>query len=148
MCHHYSFSLDYALEKMLDLNASLSEKASNGDCSNFTFLGSWAEHYKSWKNNEKFKVLIIRYEDLKDKKRGNVQKNYTFIEELKGNKEVLINDEKFLNSIDLTNFANLKNKELNEGFDEGIISNMMEKRLIFLIWDLKISGKICYLKIF
>ena len=95
MCHHYSFSLDYALEKMLDLNASLSEKASNGDCSNFTFLGSWAEHYKSWKNNEKFKVLIIRYEDLKDQKEEMFKKIICFIEELRGNKEVVINDEKF-----------------------------------------------------
>ena len=45
-----------------------------------------------------------------------------FIEKLRGNKEVVINDEKFLNSIRSTNFANLKNKELNEGFDEGFIS--------------------------
>ena len=123
MCHHYSFSLDYALEKMLDLNASLSEKASNGDCSNFTFLGSWAEHYKSWKNNKKFEVLIIKYEDLKDKKEEMFEKIIRFIEELKGNKKVFINEEKFLNSIRSTNFVNLKNKELNEGFEEGYLSN-------------------------
>ena len=46
-----------------------------------------------------------------------------------------------------TNFANLKNKELNEGFDEGFISKD-GKKINFLIWDLKISGKICYLKRF
>ena len=46
MCHHYSFTFDFAYEKITDKNASLSEKTNNGDCSNFTYLGSWAEHYK------------------------------------------------------------------------------------------------------
>ena len=46
MCHHYSFSLEQAYEKIIDIQASLSEKSVNGDCSNFTYLGSWSDHYK------------------------------------------------------------------------------------------------------
>jgi hypothetical protein len=119
MCHHYSFSLEYALKKILDQNASLSEKASNGDCSNFTYLGSWSEHYKSWKNNKKFKVLFIKYEDLKDKKEEIFERMINFINELKGNKKEEFNENKFINSIRSTNFVNLKNKESNEGFVES-----------------------------
>ena len=119
MCHHYSFSLEYALKKMLDENASLSEKASNGDCSNFTFLGSWSEHYKSWKNIKKFKVLFLKYEDLKENKQEIFKKLINFIEDLKGDKKKDFNENKFINSIRSTNFSNLKNKELNEGFEES-----------------------------
>jgi hypothetical protein len=127
MCHHYSFSLDYALEKMLNEEASLSEKASNGDCSNFTYLGSWSDHYKSWKNNKQFKVLFVKYEDLKDHKEESFKKIINFIEELKGNKNEKLNEIKFQNSISSTKFINLKNKETNEGFNESYISKNGKK---------------------
>jgi len=127
MCNHYSFSLDYALEKMLDENASLSEKAANGDCSNFTFLGSWSEHFKSWKNNKNFKVLFIRYEDLKNNKEQIFKSVIDFIEELKDNKMQKFDENKFFNSINSTNFINLKNKENNEGFEESYINKEGKK---------------------
>ncbi len=127
MCNHYSFNLEYALEKMSDKNASLSEKASNGDCSNFTFLGSWSDHYKSWKNNDKFKVLFIKYEDLKENKELIFKKVIDFIERLKGSKQNKFDENKFFNSIRSTNFVNLKNKEINEGFEESKISSMGKK---------------------
>ena len=127
MCNHYSFNFEYAFEKMSDKNASLSEKASNGDCSNFTFLGPWSDHYKSWKNNDKFKILFIKYEDLKENKEMIFKKVIDFIEELKGNKKVKFNENKFFNSISSTNFVNLKNKEKNEGFEESKINSLGKK---------------------
>ncbi len=127
MCNHYSFTLEHSLEKMLDKKASLSEKASNGDCSNFTFLGSWSEHYKSWKNNNKFKVLFIKYEDLKDNKELIFKKIIDFIDELKGKEKEKFDENKFYNSISSTNFVNLKNKENNEGFEEGYINSEGKK---------------------
>jgi hypothetical protein len=126
MCHHYSFSPDYALDKMLDSNASLSEKANNGDCSNFTYLGSWTEHYKSWRDNKEFRVLFIKYEDLQDKKIDTFNSIIKFVDELKGNKKTF-DEKKFLNAINSTSFVNLKNKELNEGFEESFISKKGEK---------------------
>ena len=130
MCNHYSFTLEHALEKMLDKNASLSEKASNGDCSNFTYLGSWSEHYKSWKNNKKFRVLFLKYEDLKDNKELMFKKIINFIEELKGKEKDKFDENKFYNSISSTNFVNLRNKENNEGFEESSI-NSGEKKVNF-----------------
>ena len=127
MCNHYSFDLDYAFEKMLDENASLSEKAANGDCSNFTYLGSWSEHFKSWKNNKNLKVLFIRYEDLKDNKEQLFKKVIDFIEELKVYDKKKFDENKFFNSINSTNFINLKNKEDNEGFEESYINKEGKK---------------------
>ena len=38
---------------------------------------------------------------------------------------------KFFNSIKSTNFSNLKNKELNEGFEESITSSKTGKKINF-----------------
>ena len=54
-----------------------------------------------------------------------------FIEELKGSKQEVFNENKFMNSIRSTNFANMKNKELNEGFEESYI-NKDGKKMNFL----------------
>ena len=89
MCNHYSMSFDEALIRMNDNNASLSKKNSEGDLSNFSFLGSWSNHYKSWKNSFEFKTLFIKYEDLKNDWKKNLPKeisekiNIQFSNELK-----------------------------------------------------------------
>ena len=122
MCHHYSFNFNQAYETLIDNDASLSEKSVNGDCSNFTFLSSWADHYRSWKETKKFKVLFIKYEELKDNKEKIFREIIQFVNNLKLEKNI-INEEKFLNAIKSTNFVNLKNKEFNEKFDESVYSN-------------------------
>ena len=122
MCHHYSLNLNQAYETLVNNDASLSEKSVNGDCSNFTFLSSWADHYKSWKETKKFKVLIIKYEELRNNKEKIFREIIQFVNNLKLEKDI-INEKKFLNAIKSTNFVNLKNKELNEKFDESVYSN-------------------------
>ena len=121
MSHHYSFTFDFAYNNIINEEASLSQKANNGDCSNFTYLGSWSKHYKSWRDTKDFKVLFIKYEDLKDNKTEVFERIIKFIYELKFN-DSKFDEKKFMNSINTTNFVNLKNKELNEGFGENYIS--------------------------
>ena len=67
----------------MDENASLLEKSLNNDHSNFTFLGSWSNHYKSWKNTKEFKTLFIKYEDLEDNKYETFKKVVNFINRIK-----------------------------------------------------------------
>ncbi len=122
MSHHYSFNLDESYKTLMDNQASLSEKSVNGDCSNFTFLSSWADHYKSWKETRKFKILFIKYEELQENKEKIFRDVINFINDLKHDKAA-IDEKKFLNSLKSTNFANLKNKELNEKFDESVYSS-------------------------
>ena len=45
--------------------------------------------------------------------------------------EKIIDEQKFLNSIKTTNFNNLKNKELNEGFEESVYSKITGKKINF-----------------
>ena len=130
MTHHYSLTYEQAYKKLIDENASLLEKSREGDYSNFTFLGSWSSHFKSWKNSKDFKTLFVKYEDLENNKYDTFKKIVQFINELKKDKSSL-NEKKFLNSINSTNFSNLRNKEEIEGFDESVNSKSGERKRFF-----------------
>ena len=130
MSHHYSLNYDQAYAKLIDENASLLEKTRDGDYSNFTFLGSWSNHYKSWKNCKDFKTLFTKYEDLENNKYETFKKIIFFINDLKKDSSN-INEKKFLNSINSTNFSNLRNKEEKEGFEESVYSSLGKKKRFF-----------------
>ena len=128
--HHYSVDYNKAFNHMTNENSSLLETSFELDHSNFTYLNSWSNHYKSWKNNSIFDVLFIRYEDLQKDKENTFKKVIQFVNKLT-NRDIKINESKFLNSIKSTNFSNLKNKELNEGFEESVYSKKIGKKVNF-----------------
>ncbi len=130
MSHHYSLTFNEAYKKIINKHASLLEKTFNNDHSNFTFLGSWADHYKSWRDNKHFKVLFLKYEDLEKNIENEFKKVINFINEL-NNEVTQINDEKFFNSLKSTNFVNLKNKEKLSGFEESVYSDKGKKLNFF-----------------
>ena len=119
MCNHYSMNYDEIYQKMVDNNTSLSFKTNEGDLSNFSFLGSWSNHYWSWKNNFEFKTLTIRYEDLENNSYDEFYKILTFIEEVSG-KNNPINIKNLKKSLESTNFSNLKKQEKLHGFKESL----------------------------
>ena len=128
--HHYSINYEKALDYMLDDDCSLLEKSFDQDYSNFTYLNSWSNHYRSWKNNKNFEILFIKYEDIEKNKEDTFKKIILFVEKIT-KKNSKFNEKKFLNSIKSTNFSNLKNKELNEGFEESVYSNKVGKKINF-----------------
>ena len=130
MTHHYSLNYEQSYLKLINEKQTLLEKSLDGDYSNFTFLGSWSNHYKSWKNTNEFKTLFIRYEDLENNKLDTFRQIVNFINTLKKDKSS-INEKKLVNSVNSTNFSNLKNKEKNEGFEESPYSKSGEKKSFF-----------------
>ena len=146
MSHHYSLTFQESYEKIIDDNASLLEKTYNEDHSNFTFLGSWSNHYKSWRDNKDFKILFIKYEDLEENIESIFKKVINFINDL-DNKEHKIIDNKFLNALRSTNFVNLKNKENISGFEESMYSDKGKKLNFFNLgfknkWQKKLPNDI------
>ena len=115
---------------MRDEKSVLMDKSHENDHSNFTYLSSWSKHYRSWIENKDFKILFIKYEDLEKNKIDVFTKIINFINELM-NDDSPINEKKLLNCIKSTNFNNLKNKELNEGFAESVYSKTTGKRINF-----------------
>ena len=129
MSHHYSLNYDQAYDKLIDENATLLEKSRDGDYSNFIFLGL-VKPLQIWKNSKDFRTLFIKYEDLEDNKYETFKKIIEFVDDLKKNKSHL-NEKKFLNSINSTNFSNLRNKEEIEGFVESVNSKSGDQKRFF-----------------
>jgi len=130
LTHHYSLSYENAYQKLMNDESNLLEKTLDNDHSNFTFLGSWSNHYKSWKNCKDFKILFIKYEDIEKDKYATFKKIILFINSIL-KKENQVDEKKLLNSINSTNFNNLKNKEENEGFEESVFSKETGKKKRF-----------------
>ena len=130
MSHHYSLTYEESFKKMINSEASLLEKTFNNDHSNFTFLGSWSNHYKSWRDNNEFKVLFLKYEDFEENAEKEFKKILSFIYEIK-NEKFIINNKKFSNALKSTNFTTLKNKENVYGFEESIYSDKGKKLNFF-----------------
>ena len=130
LTHHYSLNYSDALTYMKDDQSGLIEKSHENDHSNFSYLGSWSKHYKSWIENREFKILFIRYEDLEKQKIKVFSKIVRFINELNSDYSSL-DEKKLLNSIKSTNFNTLRNKELVDGFEESVYSKLTGKKLKF-----------------
>ena len=81
-----------------------------------TFLGSWSENYKSWKNYDSVKGLIIKYEDLVLNPSVYFRKIIIFLNQLNG---LIVDEEKITKSIENTNFKKMQKLEKKTGFKES-----------------------------
>ena len=130
LTHHYSINYKDALKNMINEDSGLLENSFQNDKSNFSFLSSWSNHYKSWLNNKDFEILFIRYEDLEINKIDVFRKLISFVNKISKKKDE-VDEKKMSKSIKSTNFNNLKNKEINEGFEESVFSKISGKKINF-----------------
>jgi len=111
--NHYSFDDDKALEMIKDKTRSL--MSNNGSHASFTYISSWSENYLSWFNNNQFRRLFIKYEDLIANKYETFRDIIVFTNTLMNNVEG-VNKSKLQKAIETTNFDILKKKEMSETF--------------------------------
>ena len=126
LAHHYNLSIDQATDVMIDKNRLMDKTLKN--CR--VFLGSWNFNYNSWKNllNQN-KFLLIKYEDLTNKKKTVLLKIFKYLD-LLGLKSDL-DMTKLNKAIKTTEFENMKKKEENETFYEAVIDSKTGKRKNF-----------------
>tara|TARA_Y100000768_G_scaffold194576_1_gene146014 strand:+ start:434 stop:1273 length:840 start_codon:yes stop_codon:yes gene_type:complete len=126
LAHHYNLSIDQATDVMIDKNRLMDKTPKN--CR--VFLGSWNFNYNSWKNllNQN-KFLLIKYEDLINKKKTVLLKIFKYLD-LLGLKSDL-DMTKLNKAIKTTEFENMKKKEENETFYEAVIDSKTGKRKNF-----------------
>ena len=126
LAHHYNLSIDQATDVMIDKNRLMDKTVKN--CR--VFLGSWNFNYNSWKNllNQN-KFLLIKYEDLINKKKTVLLKIFKYLNllGLKSNLDMI----KLNKAIKTTEFENMKKKEENETFYEAVIDSKTGKRKNF-----------------
>ena len=82
---------------------------------NFTLLGSWSDHYKSWKNYKGINVLVIKYEDLINNTFLTFEKIIKYLNSIL---EIEISKDRIIECIRITSFDNLQNLEKKDGFIE------------------------------
>jgi len=126
LAHHNDLSIDVAADTMIDNSKFLVKSVKN--CR--VFLGSWSFNYNSWKNLQvKNKYLLIKYEDLINKKKTTMLKILKFLDQL-GMKSQL-DMVKLNKAIKSTDFKKVKNLEQKEIFFEGVLDKNTGKRKIF-----------------
>ena len=82
-----------------------------------TFIGSWGDNYRSWKNFRK-NYLIIKYENLINNPKKEFEKLTLF---LKNNLKLNFDEKKIDKIIKLNSFENLKQQEDILDFNEQVI---------------------------
>ena len=112
--NHYSFDDNKALKMIKDKTRSL--MSNNGSHASLTYISSWSENYLSWFNNNQFRRLFVKYEDLISNKYETFRDIIVFTNTLMNRVEG-INKSKLQKAIETTNFDVLKKREMNEAFD-------------------------------
>ena len=121
LMNHYSLNEDEALSMINSVYRDLRDENNLEDYSNYSFISSWANNFKSWKLTKDIETLFIKYEDLEENRFNTFKRIIKFTNKLM-NKDSKINFNKLKNSIESTEFDILKKKEETEGFKEAIFS--------------------------
>ena len=121
LSNHYQHDFKISTDFILNEKSFLSNKDPNykSDENIITLLGSWKNHYNSWKISSN--LLLIRYEDLILDVKSQVNKLSNFLKKFA---YFYTNEIKINNIIETTSFELLKKKEENEGFEEAVNSKI------------------------
>ncbi len=128
--NHYSYTLENS--KKFLFTRQFIENKKKGEIvedSIKTLLGTWDEHYKFWKNNNK-DFLLIKYEDLIKNSRFELERIINFIKKYT---DVQTNDDKNENIIKTTNFKYLQNLEEKGYFNENAYETVNKKKNFFYL---------------
>ena len=130
--NHFSMSVDEST------NCLINKWVFSGNINSFNYAeqttlysGTWASNYKSWKSfKSQGKYLLIKYEDLINKKEEMLLKMLKFIYKL-NKKNFEIDKVKFKNVINSTSFERMKALEKEVGFNESKVNNKTGKKITF-----------------
>ena len=105
------------------MNMSMEETLkfmTKGKGDGLSWIDNWSKNYNSWKifqNHQKY--LLIKYEDLIQKPDKIFLEILEFIHKLQNKSKIIINENKFKNTIKSTSFSNLQKLEKEKGFPEA-----------------------------
>ena len=121
LSNHYQHDFKFSTDFLLNEKSFLSNKDPNYKTEEniITLLGSWKNHYNSWKTASN--LLLIRYEDLILDVKSQVNRLSNFFKKFA---YFYTNEIKINNIIETTSFELLKKKEENEGFEEAVNSKI------------------------
>ena len=117
--HHSGTSPESAAKSMIELYKYKGDLTSNAAERVTLYMGTWSGNYNSWKSlKDPGRYLLIKYEDLINNKDITFRKVIKFLCMLKGVK-FKIDQVKFRNVIESTEFKKMQKLEQEEGFREA-----------------------------
>jgi len=130
LSNHFEMDFEDSLNFMVNEKKFTYDFFKKNDYSDFQFISSWENNYKSWKENKIIPVKIVKYEDLVKQTYYVFKDIINFISKLTNNQNRL-NKQKAQNSVKSTSFEKLKKYEKNKGFAESLISKTNKKKIPF-----------------
>jgi len=130
LSNHFEMSYEDSLNFMMNEKKYTYDFFKKNDYSDFQFISSWENNYKSWKYNKIIPIKIVKYEDLLNETYFVFKDILKFVSELM-NDQNKFNKQKAQNSVMSTSFENLKKHEDNKGFAESLISKTNKKKIPF-----------------
>ena len=103
---------------------------------NKTLLGSWSDHYNSWKNYKSREIIIIKYEDMVNSASSTFLKVLTYLSKII---KIDVDHTKMHKAIEETSFKNLKSLEINEGFKTNLSKNEFFRKGVVGDWREKLN---------
>ena len=92
-----------------------------------TFISSWSNHYNLWRQSKK-NYLLVKYENLIFDSLKEMRLIKDYIENIMN---IKIDEKKFINAVNSTNFENLKKLENDDKFDENTFNKKNKKIKFF-----------------
>ena len=74
LMNHYSLNENEALSMINSVYRNLRDENNPEDYSNYSFISSWANNFRSWKLSKSIETLIIKYEDLENNRFKHLKK--------------------------------------------------------------------------
>ncbi|WP_440934836.1 sulfotransferase domain-containing protein [Candidatus Pelagibacter sp.] len=131
VANHMSISKEEATRIMIEEFKFGGDISSKNSDRTRVYMGTWAGNYNSWKSlKEHSKYLLIKYEDLISNRDFAFRKILKFLHKIKDTK-FKIDQEKFKNVIESTDFSIMKNLEKKSGFDEAKTNPKTGKKVPF-----------------
>ena len=130
--NHSNYSIEEATNGLINANkipGNLYDPKNK--IKSYVYVGNWSENYNSWKSFiYQDRYLLIKYEDLINDRESSFKKILKFVNKLQ-NKKLIIDETKFKNVIETTQFEKMKNLEKQIGFFEAKTNVKTGKKITF-----------------
>ena len=130
--NHSSYTIDEAADSLIKANKIPGDLYKPGNkIKSYVYVGNWAGNFNSWKSfKHQGRYLLIKYEDLINNREFYFKKILEFISKLQ-KKKLVIDDLKFKNVINTTEFEKMQNLEKKKGFFEAKTNLKTGKKITF-----------------
>ena len=110
--HHFELSIDESIRALNDDNHRIGNSTHGLSTQLQQVLTSWSGHYKSWVENQKNPVLVIRFEDMHE----NPYDTFRKVLEFSG---IDVDSHRLERAVQNSSFDILKNQESEASFEEN-----------------------------